>query len=139
MKKFARSIAVIVLVALLGSFAFAESLGVDLTALSFEELLTLRQEIDQLLLASDAYSEFTLAQGTFTVGTDFPEGTYTMTSPVLAAVGIFNGDPHDDANLEVMFTVTKKENIEKIELKDGQIVTISGSNVTVATYTGLDY
>ena len=95
--------------------------------------------LDEALKSSNGYTSFTLSQGTYTVGKDISAGTYTVSSMMLSAFGLFHGDPSDESNLDIMYSVTMNEAIGKIELTEGTIVSMSGMDVTVTTYTGIAY
>ncbi|MBQ8955326.1 MAG: hypothetical protein IJ048_14560 [Clostridia bacterium] len=128
MKKFFRAIALIALIALFCSCAFAES-G------SFDELLAQRQAIDCALIGTDGYTTLDIAQGIFTIGTDLPAGAYRVETAVLTAVSVYAADPSEEAIFE--YTVSQKEPLEELKLEEGNVLVMTGS-VTTFTVISID-
>lgn len=129
------SLVICALILLLPVSALAEP---DLSGMSFEELVALRQEIDLLLFGSDEYKEVSVPQGTYTVGTDIPAGTYSLSSE-LSMMQITTDDSGSIESMVAVYSITSDSPVAKAELGDGYIVTISGKNVTFTTYTGLGF
>lgn len=50
----------------------------DLSSMSFDELLVLRQQVDAALWASDGWQEVEVPQGDYLIGTDIPVGKWTV-------------------------------------------------------------
>lgn len=69
-------IALVLLLALLIPACFAE--GIDLSALSFEELAALRDRIQLEMMARDEWQEVTVPAGLWEVGVDIPAGTWLV-------------------------------------------------------------
>lgn len=67
----------LVLALLLPAFAVAE--GVDLSALSFDQLVQLREQIARELTTRPEWKEVTVPQGVWEVGVDIPAGHWTIT------------------------------------------------------------
>lgn len=72
MKKIFVLLAALILVA---SAAVAE---VDLSGMSFEELVQLSHDVDQAIWASDGWQEVTVPPGTYKIGEDIPVGKWTI-------------------------------------------------------------
>lgn len=123
MKKFIRAIALIALVALLCSCAFAEGS-------SFEALLAQRQELDRSLIASEGFGPFIVAQGEFSIGVDLPAGSYRIESAALTAVAVYSAAPADEANLVAEYTVTQEEPLEALDLAEDNVLVMTGSQAT---------
>lgn len=51
---------------------------VDLSGMTFEELMELREQVNQALWASDDWQSVTVPQGVYLVGRDIPAGTWTV-------------------------------------------------------------
>lgn len=56
--------------------AFAES--IDLSGLSFDELVALKDRINLAIWQNEEWQEVTVPQGVWTVGEDIPAGTWTV-------------------------------------------------------------
>ena len=52
--------------------------GIDLSAMSFEELKTLEQQIIKEIISRPEYKEVTVPLGTYKVGVDIPAGKWTI-------------------------------------------------------------
>lgn len=68
-------------VALAGCLALpALSEGIDLSGLSWDELIALKAQINQELTTRDQWQEVEVPQGLWVVGEDIPEGMWTVKS-----------------------------------------------------------
>lgn len=134
MKK-ALSLVLITLLLFSTPFTLAET---DLSEMSFEELVALRQEIDLLLFASDEYKQVTVPQGKYTVGVDIPAGTYSLSGDA-AMVEIFLDSSESSKMSAGLYGVTEDRPVAKLVLEDGWIVSVSIGNVVFTTYTGLGF
>ena len=67
---------VILVIVLKGPVAFAES--VDLSGLSFDDLVALRDRINLAIWQSDEWQEVTVPQGVWRVGEDIPAGHWMI-------------------------------------------------------------
>lgn len=59
------------------SFSFAET--IDLSKLSYDELVALKDQINLAIWNSQEWQEVTVPQGVWKVGEDIPAGTWTVT------------------------------------------------------------
>ena len=76
--------------------AYAES--VDLTGLSFEELVALRERINLAIWQSDDWQEVTVPIGTWEFGEDIPAGHWTLSATAGNTTYISYGDKLRDAD-----------------------------------------
>ena len=60
---------------LITSTAFAE---VDISGLSFEELVALQTKVNQALWDSDGWNQVTVPEGVYKIGEDIPAGRWTL-------------------------------------------------------------
>ncbi len=127
MKHLTRVIALIAVFALVCSCALAEYAGP-----AFDELLSLRQEVDRLLITAEGFEKLTLSQGTFTVGVDLPAGAYSLKGTILTALAVYSGEPLDESTKLVDYTLAQEDEIERIELQDGFIVLVTGSQLELS-------
>ena len=56
----------------------AAAVGTDLSALSWDELIALKAEINKELTTRDEWQEVVVPQGVWVVGEDIPEGKWTV-------------------------------------------------------------
>lgn len=73
MKKFVGLVLALILIC---SFAVAE---VDLTGMTFDELIELRQKVDAAIFASDGWQEVSVPAGIYKIGEDIPAGKWVVT------------------------------------------------------------
>lgn len=119
--------------------AFAE---IDLSGMSFAELIDLRQQIDLLLFGSDEYKSVSVPQGIYTVGEDIPAGTYSLSvsaEAYSAYIEVYSAMPLDYENRVCDYRISPSEPVAKITFEDGQIIQVESSNITFETYTGLGF
>lgn len=60
--------------------ALAVSDGIDLSAMSFDELLALRQQVNMAIWQSDGWQAVEVPAGMYQVGVDIPAGKWTITA-----------------------------------------------------------
>ena len=71
-----RKIICILLLVCMTTFAAAES--VDLSGMSFDELVALKERINLAIWECQEWQEVTVPEGLYVVGEDIPEGTWTI-------------------------------------------------------------
>lgn len=110
------------------------ALAVDLSSMSFSELLELQEEVSKALWASDEFQEVTVPVGLYEVGKEIPAGKWTLKKAsdeftyFRLANKFSNGDIHDFAfysDLEEESTIVAVE---------GQYIQISEHPVIFSTY-----
>ena len=78
---------IVLAAALFGCLATpALSEGIDLSGLSWDELIALKAQINQELTTRDQWQEVEVPQGLWVVGEDIPEGMWTVVCNAGAAV-----------------------------------------------------
>lgn len=92
-------ITVILILALLIPFSAFADLP-DISHLSFNELVELRDQIDIAIWNSQEWQEVTVPAGIWTVGEDIPAGYWTVT-PKDAFASFWYGDKLNDAKTDV--------------------------------------
>lgn len=122
MKKVALLVLALVLV---GSLAVAE---VDLSGMTFDELVELRNQVDQAIWASDGWQEVEVPGGEYEVGPEIPAGKWTITADsMLTMVDLYSSaDKKDDYDGLVDSTVLSEGETYNVTLKEGQCITLSG-------------
>lgn len=135
-----RRLFALVLVSILMFCSVATAESIDLTSLSFEELIALRQEIDLLLFASDEYKNVPVPAGDYVIGEDIPAGVYTLECDGgYAMITVYSNASKDLMSMGACHSVGGGETVGKIELKEGQIIEIEMGTITFKTYTGLGF
>ena len=84
MKRFISVVLAVVLVGSLAAPVFSD--GIDLSGLSWDELIALKAQINQELTTRDQWQEVEVPQGLWVVGEDIPEGMWTVVCNAGAAV-----------------------------------------------------
>lgn len=112
----------------------------DVTELSNEELIELNQLIQDQLFSRQLIDGVTVPQGTYTVGTDIPAGTYRI--EITGIGGYYDLYESDGGKtLETGLTGSTYDvfAIGKFELKDGNVLKIRNSTFIFFPYTGIFY
>jgi hypothetical protein len=73
-----KRIVVLLIVAVLMLPAVALAANVDLSGMSFDELVALKQRINLALWSADEWQEVTVPQGVYEIGVDIPAGHWTI-------------------------------------------------------------
>lgn len=133
------------------AFALAD---VDLSGMSYDELVALKDQINKAIWDSEKWEEVTVPQGVWKVGEDIPAGHWTIKAADGALASIEYGDilADDQRSIsykskgriyEQVYSPTRKlfdENSDKvqidIEMKDGYYVCIDHGSVVFSPYSG---
>lgn len=126
-----KALCVLLVLALVGAAAYA---AIDLSGMSFEELLDLRAQVDAALWASDGWQEVIVPQGVYTVGEDIPAGKWTIN----ANYGdlIIQQFVSPEATIYKYFDLVDYGENLTVNLQEGWIVKISTSKAVFTPYTG---
>lgn len=74
-------IGILLLVVVICSSTYAApTVDVDLTSLSFDELLAFRDQIMDEIIARDEWDNVLIPAGAYEIGVDIPKGTWTITA-----------------------------------------------------------
>ena len=84
------------------SFAYSES--IDLSGLSYEELVALKDRIDLAIWNSQEWQEVEVPQGLYVVGQDIPAGTWTIRCAIDHYSVVRFGDTLDPNGKEIKIT-----------------------------------
>lgn len=110
----------------------------DLSAMSMEELVSLRDAVNAELAARNfKVKEVTVPAGRYTVGCDIPVGVYTLSSSGDYFSSVRTYTPN--GQYDMGFQVADGEPVGKLELTDGQVVEILYSSVIFKLYEGLGF
>lgn len=107
------------------SIAVAET---DLSSMSYNDLIALQKKVNAEIMSRPEWKEVKVPAGTWKVGDDIPEGTYSIkTDAVLCTIQIWNGEQGDFSNYVDMKIISESESVGKIELKAGWIIEFTSS------------
>lgn len=128
--------------------------GVDISGLSFDELLALKQEINLALWASDEWQEVTVPAGVYEIGRDIPAGKWTIRPVDGDTASLYLGSALDESKTAISSAAFmayeqitsptdsyhKINNIEFVswELTEGTYLVINSSAVIFTPFAGLD-
>lgn len=133
---------VLIVILLTVPFALAAS---DLSAMSVEQLIKLRTQIEAELISRNEVKSFSVPQGTYIAGEDFPAGTYKVIldgTPMLPMSVLTVNDPSDQFGVGDMYSIspsTGASEVGKLVLKEGFIIEVNGSNLLFTVYTGISF
>ncbi len=130
--------------------SFAE---VDISGLSFDELLELREKITNALWKSEEWKEVVVPEGTYLIGRDIPAGHWTIAphpdNSNVTGKGIYikigkylkeNGVDVDTSKAG-NFSTNIGRDIENysLELQDGYYIQISNGKAVFSRFIGYDF
>ena len=148
MKKVITICITFVLILSLAPSAFAE---VDLSGMSFDELVALRDQVDLAIWNSQEWQEVEVPQGLYKVGTDIPVGKWTIRAPYGEANSVKIGSQLDDNGTDVNyrgdsrmicgenftgFVLSSACDFWTVELRDDQYVCITNGPAVFTPYAG---
>lgn len=96
-------ITICITLALVLSLAPAAFADVDLSGMTFDELVALRDQIDLAIWNSQEWQEVEVPQGLYKVGEDIPAGKWTIRAPYGEANTVKVGSQLDDNGTDVNF------------------------------------
>lgn len=123
---------ILVVLTLVPMVAFAD---VDLSGMSFDELVSLNGKLLKEIVSRPEFKEVTVPTGTYTVGEDIPAGTYSLG----LASGTFGSMIKVNGFQDAYAVTSTDQNVGKIVLKDGDSVDISMGSVVFKPYVGLGF
>lgn len=127
-----------ILLALFVICAAACAEGIDLSGMSFDDLLALRQRVDEAIWNSDGWQSVTVPGGVYVIGEDIPAGRWSV-----AADGLFSSltlypskadYTAQEYNYITMQALTEDQTYT-LECADGNCIEINGGLV-FTPYTG---
>lgn len=136
---------------LMGSVAYAE---IDLSGMTYEELVALKDQINLAIWNSEEWQEVTVPQGVWKIGEDIPEGHWTITCAGDGWSTIEYGDELNESGKSLSWfgdiyyseqicskeSIVYDENSSKVsidlEVKEGNYIIIDYGNVIFTPYAG---
>lgn len=121
--------------------------SIDLTGLTYEELIALKEEIDIAIMQSNEWQEITLPQkAVYFVGKDIPAGHWTITAADGQWTSIrWGGSEEGRDRIYKQETVVSPTDITyrhgdptqiDVELEDGQYLDVRNGDAVLSTYSG---
>ena len=99
--------------------------SIDLSGLSFDELMSLRQALDAEIMSRPEWKEVAVPAGTWVVGKDIPAGSYCIKSEKgYVNVTVWRKVKDDYSNNGLVYNelIKPESPLGKIELEDGFIL-----------------
>ena len=131
-----KKILLFIMVGMLLSCALAD---VDLTGMTYEELIELRQKVDNAIWASDGWQEVSVPAGKYTIGEEIPEGKWTIKGDdVISLITVYKTKEDFDNQTGNLITVMSisNGNICNLDLSAGQYISIDSGKVLFTPFTG---
>lgn len=142
----------LVLLLLTPALALAE---VDLSGMTYDELVTLKDHINKAMWESQEWQEVTVPQGVYSVGADIPEGHWNISAAQGQTVTVRWGTKLNDAGTDVdvdwnggiyeyetlvsptydYYQASDRTAVD-FDLKDGQFVVVDYGQAVFTPYTG---
>ena len=104
---------------------------IDLSGMSTDELISLRTAIVQELIDRGDLQTAAVPAGEYTVGTDIPVGSYTITTKEILVTITIN-------DYDQMYVVSPDSSVGKVTLSEGDKFTCS-SNIELQKYGGISF
>ena len=108
------------------------ALAADLSGMSFDELLALRDQVQRELISRPEWKEVTVPAGTWYIGPEIPEGIYslypsTQRGATVHLWGKAKDDFETDGGLIIsVFLQNQEVGYGKVELKEGNVLILGG-------------
>lgn len=132
-----RKLFVLLLALLMIGTAVAE--GIDLSSMSYEDLLELRQQVDAAIWASDGWQEVQVPAGVYVIGEDIPSGRWTVApGGRLSTITLYptKTDYTEQTYNYISLTMLNEGESYTLDVQDGQCVEIGGGALTFTPYVG---
>ena len=127
--------------------------GVDLSGMSFDELIALREQVNLALWATEEWQEVTVPAGAYTIGKDIPAGYWTIRPVDGKTATVSWGSRFDASGADVdvwgeisMYeqitspsdSYAKYNDVQSVSwnLLDGTVLVIGSASVIFTPYTG---
>lgn len=137
MKRILTSLIALVMI----STAVYVSAEVDLTGMSYAELVALRNQVETAILESGEYKEVEVPIGDWIVGTHIPAGEYKITAKDsnTTYIRVYADETKNSRDRAFGEGISDDESIGRLELKDGQAVEIGIGSAVFSPFVGLGF
>lgn len=135
-------VSILVLVFLVVSSAAAED--INLSSLSFDQLVQLQSRITMEIMQRNEWQEVTVPAGIYEVGKDIPAGTWSleMADKGMCEVLLYPNKAQSEQEFGfslfdvVLSELLEKTTVGKLDMQNGNILQLSG-NVIFRPFTGM--
>lgn len=130
------------ILALVPVTALAAPQTIDLDTMSYADLLSLRQSVDQAMMDSPEWKGVEVPQGAYAIGTDIPAGKYTIEcADVFVMICFFDTE---DGAFSYSGSPTKtcklwSDDSMSVDFVDGTFIRVDNGSVLFKPYTGLGF
>ena len=127
---------VLIVLALLCPVVLAE--GVDLSGMSYEELLDLRAAVDEAIWASDGWQEVEVPGGVYVIGEDIPAGRWSVsTKSLMTSFTLYpqKSDYTDQTYEYITMQILSEGDSYTLECNEGNCLELGGT-VIFKPFTG---
>lgn len=113
---------------------------IDLSGMTWDELVALERQVQMAMWASDEWQEVEVPIGAYEVGVDIPEGYWTISTDGIAMVRW--GSSLDEYNVNIDFkdyinsSALDEETSVSWQLKSGTFIVVDFGSVIFTPYTG---
>lgn len=118
----------------------ANTSHIDLSTLTYSELLNLRSEVECAIIQSEEWRTVTVPVGIYDIGSDIPAGAYSLISAPTntTTVSLLVLDS-SGATIRTWNLLTAGSEIGRISFDEGQSILISGGEIVFTPYVGLGW
>ncbi|MDD3921704.1 MAG: hypothetical protein PHO41_11090 [Eubacteriales bacterium] len=127
---------------------------VDLSGMSYDELVALQEQVELAIWSSDEWQEVTVPSGVYEVGTDIPAGKWTVSAADGVSAVIMWGDALDESGVDLSYDgdiyeyewlysptyygydAGSDKTSVTYEMKDGQYFIVDSGTVVFTPYAG---
>ena len=109
--------------------------GIDLSDMSFEELLNLQEMITKKLWESDGWQEVEVPVGVYKVGEEIPAGKWTVSRATDEYTYFRVGNTFEDGEVGWYTVTADLETSTNIIIEDGQYIEVSYFPVVFTPYS----
>ena len=134
------SVFIVCLMLLIPAFAFAE---VDLSGMSYDDLVSLSKQVGMAIMQSDEFDSVTVPMGIWEVGVDIPEGTWIIT-PGKSMCTVVYGSALDESGNDMNFfdrgnayaDLNNASESWRVKATKGNYFMVKYNNAVFTSYTG---
>ena len=135
-----RTISVILCAALVLFASSALAADVDLSSLSYDDLLALKLQVDAEVMARPETKSVSVPIGVYEVGVHIPAGEYTLAQDNgYASITVATASDFSDYENIIGTTYIEEAGIGRFVLEEGQFVNVERGHIVFTTFVGLGF
>lgn len=114
---------------------------IDISGFSYDDLIVLKDKINQAIWETHGRTEFVVPMGSYTVGEDIPSGKYTLTlaKPDDYSLSIVTIYSETGKMVGHYYLMNETDVVGKVTLSTGYTISISSDSVLFSPYKGLGF